>query len=129
MNHDIFRNKNGHTALFFQPAPLPDRRIAVIDDVIAGAAFRMVVDDSAGLKVGIDRYCSQIFKAVFLQLFGNLIRQTVADGNAAFFMTDIEDCPAAGMCPKPVAETAVFLTDYLKTPGGLIKLCTYTTEE
>ena len=63
------------------------RRIPAVDPVIAGAVFIVVIDDPAGLQVGIDRDRADIFEAAFLQIPADLIRQAVADWDRSGVMS------------------------------------------
>ena len=58
---------------FLQIPPFPDCGIVRIDLLIAGAVFPVIIDDPAGLQVGINRDCAQICKTVCPELFRNFI--------------------------------------------------------
>ena len=87
----------------------------LIDLPVAGAVLPMIVDDPAGLQMGIDRYCSQILEAVCLQLLCDLIRQAVTDRNTAVLMPHIQDRFSTRMRPEPVTEAAMFPADFPET--------------
>lgn len=101
----------------FQIPPFPNRRILRVDSMEAWAGVVVIVDDAAGLQMGIYRHRAHVLKAVTLQLPGDLVGQAVADGDFSFFVSYIQDGFAPGMSPQPIAEAAVLLPDFLKAPG------------
>ena len=78
---------DGISLLHFVIPALYYRRIPAVDPVIAGAVFIVVIDDPAGLQVGIDRDRADIFEAAFLQIPADLIRQAVADWDRSGVMS------------------------------------------
>ena len=57
---------------------------------IAEAAFQMVIDDAAGLQMGINCDASQVFEATALQFFGNAVRQAIGGRDISQGMTGIQ---------------------------------------
>ena len=87
------------------------------DDLMKARARRIViVDHSASLKVGIDRDCADILEAALFQIPADPVGKPVADRNAAFGMTVINDGFTICVCPQIIAETAEFLTYLLTAP-------------
>ena len=50
-----------------------DRGIGGVDGGVAWAGLRMVVDDAAGLQVGIDGCRPQVLESTLLEIFANAI--------------------------------------------------------
>ena len=59
--------------------PFPDSGICLIDLLVAWAVFVVVVDDPAGLQVGVDRHRAHILEAALLQVFTDLVREAITD--------------------------------------------------
>ena len=77
----------------------------------------MVVDNPAGLQVGIDCNCAYKFEAAFLQIFTDSVGEPVADRNRSSIMPLIQDCLPIGIRPNISAKAPVFLTHLLIAPG------------
>ena len=65
--------------------------------MVAGAGVAVIVDDAAGLEVGIHRHRAHVLEAVGFQFPSDLIGQDVADGDFALFVAHIQDGFAPGM--------------------------------
>ena len=83
---------------------LYDRRMSAVDSVIAQAVLIMVIDDSAGLQVGVYRDRTDVFETALLQVPADLIRQTVADRDRSCVVSLIEDRFSIGKAPDIIAE-------------------------
>ena len=91
--------------------------MAVDDDLAARASGIVVVDDAAGLKMGVEGHGADVLKAPLLQIFANPFRQAVADRNLSFGMALVEDGLAAGEAPKVVTKASEFVAQFLTAAG------------
>lgn len=60
--------------------------MAVDDDLAARASGIVVVNDAAGLEVGVNSDTADILKTALLQVFADSFRQAVSDRNRALGM-------------------------------------------
>ena len=84
----------------------------------------MVTDDAAGLKVGIDRDCSNILEAPFFKIFTDPVGKAVAHRDRPFLMALIENRFSSGISPDVIAEASELLPHFLIAPG-VIDHCLY----
>ena len=96
--------------------------VHVVDPLIAWAVPVVVVDDSAGLQVGVDRDRAHVLKAALFQILADPVRQAVADGNRAGVMSLVQDGFALGPGPDVIAEAPKFLS-YLLVASGIVDHC------
>ena len=85
--------------------------------LIARAVLVMVVDDPAGLQMGVDRHCTHILEATLLQIFAYPLGQAVTDRDRASSMALVKDHLTIRVRPDEIAEAAVLLTHLLIAPG------------
>ena len=103
------------------------RRMAVDNDLAAQASGIVVVDDAAGLEVGVNSDTADILKTALLHIFADSFRQAVADRNRSLGMTLIENRFSAGEAPEVVAQASEFVAQFL-TAAGIVDDSLYLPE-
>ena len=91
--------------------------VPVIDPLITRAVPVVVVDDPAGLQVGVDRDRAYILEAAFFQVFADPVGQAVADRDRPDIMSLIQDGFPVGIRPDIIAKAPKFLPYLLIAPG------------
>lgn len=91
--------------------------MAVDDDLAARASSIVVVNDAAGLEVGVNSDTADILKTALLHIFADSFRQAVADRNRSLGMALVEDGFAAGEAPKIVTKASEFVAQFLTAAG------------
>lgn len=97
---------------FFIPS-LVHRRMGFQDFLPTRAGYIVVVDDAAGLKVGVDGHGTDILKAPLLQIFAQPVRQAVADGNFPLIVTLVEDDFSVTKAPDVIGKAAELVPHFL----------------
>ena len=75
----------------------------------------MVVDNAAGLQMGIDRDRTHIFQSPLFQVGTDPVRQTVSGWDVDFLVAHIEVSLSPGKLPDVLAERAKLFPYLLKT--------------
>lgn len=101
--------------------------MAVDNDLAAQASGIVVVDDAAGLEVGVNSDTADILKTALLHIFADSFRQAVADRNRSLGMTLIENRFSAGEAPEVVAQASEFVAQFL-TAAGIVDDSLYLPE-
>ena len=85
----------------------------------ARAFLVVVVDDTAGLQVGVDRYRTHILEAALLHVFADSVGETVADRDRPDIMPLIQDRFATREAPDVIAEAAMLFA-HLNIASGIV---------
>ena len=108
--------------MFFVIPPPVYCRIYVIDPLKTRAVPVVVVDDPAGLQMGVDRDRAHILETALFQVFADPVGQTVADRDRTHVMSLIQDGFAVGIRPNIIAKAPIFLL-YLPVAPGVVDHC------
>ena len=103
-------------------------RVFTHNHLITRTALVMIVDDATGLQVGVDRYCTHIFEAEFLQVLAYPLRQAVADRDRSDIVALVQDRLVARIRPDVFTEAAALFTHLLIAPG-IVDNCLYFTRD
>ena len=87
--------------------PFSDGGICFINPLVARAILFMVVDNPAGLQMGVYRHRTQILEAALLQFFADPVGETVADRDRPDIMALVQDRLANREAPDVIAEATV----------------------
>ncbi len=85
--------------------------------LISKTAFPMVVEDAAGLQMGINCNGTHVFQPPLFQLDANPVRQAVFCWNDPFLVAHVEIGLPLGEAPDEVAERTKLLPYFLKALG------------
>ena len=97
MAEKLFKKRG---ALFRSPPP-GHSGICAVDLLRAGTVPGVVVDDAAGLKVGVEGDGPQVFESPLLQFFADFFRKSIAHRNLSFIIMGVEDRLPIGKAPEP----------------------------
>ena len=88
----------------------------------------MVVDDTTGLQMGVDRNRTHIFQPSLFQVAADPVRQAVSGWDISFLVAHVKICFPLGEVPDVITERAKLGPYFLKALGMWITASTFLRE-
>lgn len=79
----------------------------------------MIVDNTAGLQMRVDRDAAEVLETAYFQVASHLVGQPVADWNNTFFMAMVQRWSFSGKPPDICGEADEFPAIFPKAPRVL----------